>query len=329
MVTLGIGKVRGLQQISFGSGIFAMAAIDHRQSLQKMIDPANPSAVDYDTMVEIKKELVAILGPLSSAVLLDPIYGAAQAIAGSVLPRATGLLVSVEASGYSGESYGRITEILAQWGVDKVKRMGGSAVKLLVYYRREAGDVAAQQVAVVRHVAEECLRQDIPAVVEAVSYPVRAESSQDLAAQKPRVVIETAEDLTPLPMDVFKAEFPADVRIEPDEGRLLAYCQQLDAACRVPWVLLSAGVSFDRFARQVEIACRAGASGFLGGRAIWQEGVGIRDAGERIRFFETTGADRMRRVADIAGRYGRPWYAKLGLPPDRLITVSENWYASY
>ena len=329
MAMLTVGKVRGLQQISFANGVFAMAAIDHRQSLQKMIDPANPAAVGYDTMVEIKKELVAILGPWASAVLLDPIYGAAPAIAGAVLPRAAGLLVSAEASGYSGESDARVTEILPDWGVDKVKRMGASAVKLLVYYRREAAGVAAQQLAVVRRVAEDCLRHDIPAVVEAVSYPVAGESSQDLAAHKPRVVVETAEDLTPLPMDVFKAEFPADMRLESDEGRLLACCRELDAACRVPWVLLSAGVNFDQFLRQVAIACRAGASGFLGGRAIWQEGVAIRDAAARIHFFETVGADRMRGLADLAGSHARPWYAKLDLPPDRLTLVGEDWYAGY
>jgi tagatose 1,6-diphosphate aldolase len=324
-----IGKLRGLQQISYANGVFAMAAMDHRQSLQRMIDPSNPPAVGYDTLVGIKKELVAILGPLASAVLLDPLYGAAPAIASGVLPRETGLLVSVEASGYTGDPHARITELQPDWSVAKVKRMGGSAVKLLVYYRREVGAAAARQIEIVRQVAEECRQHDIPAVVEAVGYLLKGESREDFMVSRPRIVVETAEDLTPLPIDVFKAEFPADMRVESDEGRLLSYCQQLDAASRVPWVLLSGGVSFEQFASQLRIACRAGASGFLGGRAIWQDGVTIPDAQQRVRFLETTAADRLRRLTDIAGADARPWHAKMGLSPAHLTSVAEDWYAKY
>ncbi len=52
-------------------------------------------------------------------------------------------------------------------------------------------------------------------------------------------------------------------------------CKELDQASRLPWVLLSAGVDFESFRIQVEIACKAGASGFLAGRALWQEGARI------------------------------------------------------
>ncbi|GAI26842.1 unnamed protein product, partial [marine sediment metagenome] len=43
-------------------------------------------------------------------VLLDPIFGAAQCISHRVLPNNTGLLVSIEASGYSGEKEHRLTK---------------------------------------------------------------------------------------------------------------------------------------------------------------------------------------------------------------------------
>jgi tagatose-1,6-bisphosphate aldolase len=102
------------------------------------------------------------------------------------------------------------------------------------------------------------------------------------AKTKPGLVIETARQITALPIDVLKAEFPADIESEPDEGRLLELCRELDRASRLPWVLLSAGVGFELFRKQVEIACKAGASGFLAGRALWQEGVGIRSRAERI-----------------------------------------------
>ena len=66
-------------------------------------------------------------------------------------------------------------------------------------------------------------------------------------------------------------------------------------------------MTFDDFARQVKLACPAGASGFLGGRAIWEEAMHLAEAPERRQWLATVGADRMRRLHDLAGEYGRPW----------------------
>ena len=117
---LTIGKLRGLQQIADDGGIFAMCAMDHRGSMKRMIDPAQPASVGYTTLAAYKRDLCAALAPASTAVLLDPLYGAAQVIASGALPRDVGLLVSVEATGYTGQKGARLTELLPDWGVEKV-----------------------------------------------------------------------------------------------------------------------------------------------------------------------------------------------------------------
>jgi tagatose 1,6-diphosphate aldolase len=38
-----------------------------------------------------------------------------------------------------------------------------------------------------------------------------------------------------------------------------------------PWVMLSAGAGMTDFVRSMRYACRAGASGYLAGRAIWAD----------------------------------------------------------
>jgi tagatose 1,6-diphosphate aldolase len=179
--------------------------------------------------------------------------------------------------------------------------------------------------------AEECIEEDIALLVEPVSYPVESdgESAGAFARIKPELVIETARQITALPIDVLKAEFPADMEFEQDGERLLKLCRELDRASRRPWVLLSAGVGFDLFRTQVEIACKAGASGFLAGRALWQEGVRITSREERMDFFRNTAAPRLRELAGIADTYGRPWYAALGVEDGRFDPVPEDWYRSY
>lgn len=331
MKRLSIGKIRGLQQIANPDGIFTMCAMDHRGSLRSMIDEECPGEVSYEEMVERKLELCSSLAKYASAVLLDPIFGAAQCISHGVLPNNTGLLVSIEASGYSGEKEHRITKLLDGWNVDKIKRMGASAVKMLVYYRPDLTELASKQLNTINTVATECIRYDLPFLVEPIGYPVGNEINNppQFAAIKEQLVIKTARDITALPIDVLKAEFPADLRYKKDKPELINLCHRLDMSSQVPWVILSAGVDFEAFCQQVEIACRAGASGFLGGRAVWQEAMYIDDARERCRYLSTAGADRLKRLTEIANKYAVPWYKKLGLAAHELGHTSEGWFEEY
>ena len=330
-MNLSIGKLRGLQQVADDNGFLTICAIGHRGALQRAMNEKNPDAVSYRQLVDFKLDLCRAVAPFVSAVLLDPLYGAAQAIAAGILPGHIGLLVSMEKTGYSGESTARITELLPDWSVEKVKKMGASAVKLLVYFRPDLKEIASRQLDLVAKVADECIREDIPLLVEPVSYPVEdvGMSSKKFADMKPELVIETARQVTALPIDVLKAEFPADMKSEQDEKRLLKLCQELDQASRFPWVLLSAGADFETFRKQVEIACKAGASGFLAGRALWQEGAQIRSREERMSFFQTTAAPRLRELSDLVNKYGKPWYAKMGGVKGEFATVNEGWYQKY
>lgn len=331
MRKLTLGKIRGLQQIANPDGIFAICAMDHRDSLRKLLNEENPAGVDDREMVERKLELCSALAPYASAVLLDPIFGAAQCLSRGVLPKSTGLLVSLEASGYRGERERRITQLLEGWGVEKIKRMGASAVKLLVYYRPDLGELANQQLATVARVAEECARYDLPFLVEALSYPVGGEigNPRHFADRKGELVIDTARDITALPIDVLKAEFPADLHYKRDKSELIELCRRLDASSPLPWVILSAGVDFELFYQQVEIACQGGASGFLGGRAIWQEAMHLANARERVRYLATVGIDRLKKLTELASKYAVPWYRKSGLSAQALTEVSREWYQEY
>jgi tagatose 1,6-diphosphate aldolase len=330
MMKMSIGKLRGLQQLADSSGMMTMCAIDHRGALKRALNEKNPDAVSYRDMVDFKLDLCQAVAPFASAVLLDPEYGAGQAIAAGLLPGSKGLLVSIEKTGYTGESTARITELLTGWSVKKVKKMGASAVKLLIYFRPDLKGVASKQLDLVARLADQCLEEDIAFLVEPVSYPIEeaGASSKKFAEIKPGLVTETARQITALPIDVLKAEFPADIKFEQDEGKLLGLCQELNQASQRPWVLLSAGVDFDPFKKQVDIACKAGASGFLAGRALWQEGAQIRSRDERMNFFRNIAAPRLQKLTEIADSYGKPWYSRLGAENGKFTPVAEGWYRS-
>lgn len=330
-MTITTGKLRGLQQLSNPKGLLLVVALDHRDSLKKMLGEGTGTEITYQDMVDFKVDLCRVVAPYAGAVLLDPVFGASQAIAAGVLPGSKGLLVSMEESGYKGAKRARISEIMAGWSVEKARRMGASAAKLLVYYRPDMKENASRQRELVLRVAGDCIKADMPLLVEAVSYAVsdREDDAREFARIKPQLVIETARELTALPVDVLKAEFPGDLTYEKDEAKLLDYCHQLDRASTRPWVILSGGHSFELFRKEVEIACKAGCSGFLAGRALWQEATKMKSRVDRVFFFETTVVERLREVSEIAGAYGKPWYAKPGIQSGEFPPPEEGWYKIY
>ena len=271
-------------------------------------------------MTAYKLDLAEALAPVSTAVLLDPLYGAAQAIVSGALPARTGLIVSLEESGYIKDAGGRVTTLLPDWSVAKIKRMGAQAVKVLLYYRSDH-PTAARQREVVRTVAADAEVLDLPFVLEPLVYPSEDVESDAAvyAKRKPDLIVQAARDLAGLGIDILKTEYPGDA----------GGCRRLDEVSPVPWVLLSAGVDFDTFARQLDVACRAGASGFLGGRAVWEDGLRIADPVDRRRWLRTVAADRMRRLHDIARTHGRPWWKKFGDTLDAIAPVGPDWYRTY
>lgn len=321
--------MRGLRMISNERGIFTMAAEDQRGSMRKMLDADDPKSVTASQMSEVKLDIARALSPLASAVLIDPEYGAAHAVSTGALAGHCGLIVSLEDSDYEQVGDDRRAKILEGWGVDKIKRMGANGVKLLAYFRPDRGPGTTYQRDLVARIGDECQRHDIPFVLEPVGYPVGGmkADSPDYAAMKPEIVIESARILSGLGVDVYKAEFPADSKYEHDEAKMLDLCKSLDAACAVPWVVLSAGVDIEIFRDQVRLACQGGASGFLAGRAIWKQAVRL-PADQRRRFLETDGVENLRSLVELANKHARPWTERVN-PGFVTPVIDEHWYGAY
>src|SRR5215211_955162 len=153
MRPISIGKLRGLQQIASDRGIFTALALDHRQNLRK----ANPVFNRDEELSRFKLDVTAALGSEATAVLLDPEVSAAQAVAQGVIPNQVGLVVALESTGYTGEATARQAQIIPGWSVEKAKRMGASAVKLLVYYH-PASSTAGEIEDFISRSGEDCIK---------------------------------------------------------------------------------------------------------------------------------------------------------------------------
>jgi sulfofructosephosphate aldolase len=113
-------------------------------------------------------------------------------------------------------------------------------------------------------------------------------------------IIAAAHELGALGADLYKGEMPLRGGGSPAEMR--ERCAAIDAAVDSPWVILSSGVAEADFPRAIEVACEAGASGFLAGRAVWASCLGATDVNQCLA---GPAVDRLDHFATIADRIVR------------------------
>jgi tagatose 1,6-diphosphate aldolase len=318
-MTMTIGKWRRLQQTAGSKGTFYIAAIDHRDPLRRSLEKESPKCKSNEALTSLKRDIVRHLAPATSAVLLDPETSAGQCVTDGSVPGDTGLIIALD-TGSTGDPLNRTTSLVEGWSVEKTVRMGASGVKMLLYYHPHAPQTEERE-SLVRKVAWDCAQYNIPFFLEPLSYASDDQNKPLPPEQKRNVVIETARRLVPLGVDILKAEFPVDVNTEPDENIWRDACKELTDTSEVPWVLLSAGVSYDTFLKQVRVACEAGASGVMAGRAVWKEAVTL-DSVKRNNFLKSVGYERMQRLGLLCEELGRP-FTDIYDPPE----LSYDWYA--
>ncbi len=348
------GKLRGIMKLADVSGKFKMMAIDQRGSMvTKLSEVLNIEKTDvkYQDVAAIKTLITRLLAPNSTAVLTDPIYGHPYSI--TEIPRDVALLLAYEESGYVSEGVGeneRLSNPIDNWTIAKAQRAGADAIKLLAYYHPDASVPALKhQQEFVRHVGDECEKQDIPFLLELVCYALEGTTkSVEFAKQKPDLVIRSVEEFTDpsYKVDILKLEFPADLKYTEEYKDSSFYagdtayslrevkeiCKKLDEASTLPWVILSAGVDIEEFIENVKLAAAAGASGFLCGRAIWKDAVDyFPDMAAVTQFLENEATTNFKN-ANAAAESALPWFDHRhygGVESIQLEHQSENWIQDY
>lgn len=331
------GKLRGLQRISNPNGTLTMVATDQNSSMISMIKDSLKKKGEsreptFEEIVEAKITLARALCPKASAILVDAYYGYWNSVASFSIPRETGILIRVEKSGGDKNRHGApLGAFEPGWSVAKIKRCGADAVKLLAQFEPTEPESAEHQFKFVKEVYEACQKHDILMLLETVAFPFDAEKkdSKSFLDRKADTVIESARQLSRY-CDIYKAEFPGWLGKHSDD-QLMKNLEALNKVSERPWVLLSAGVDFPDYKRQVEMAVKAGASGVLGGRAFWKEYFLQEGQAAREQFACKEAVDRVRQIDQIVKESAKPWYAWYGLKLDDLqaLRVTEGWHFRY
>ena len=309
------GKLWGLRRMAYENGKFKMTAVDQRPPIKGPI--AAHLGVDeapWEEVARFKRLLVETLQADSTAMLLDPHYAIPRAI--DALSPTKGLIVTLEDSLFSDTGSGRYSTDIDDWSVEKIKRMGGDAVKVLAWYRPDASaEVNAAQQDYVKRIGEECARFDIPFLFELLVYPLAKDAHQtkeyvEMQGKKADDVLSSVEEFAKpdYGVDVFKLESPVNAADADGSAAVQVIFDEMGRLAGRPWVMLSAGAGKPEFRAVLEHAFAAGASGFLAGRAIWLDAFKAYPDWEAIRDgLEGDAADYMADICALADKSALNW----------------------
>jgi tagatose 1,6-diphosphate aldolase len=321
-----IGKQRSLQRVVSDDGLFHVLAIDHLSDFAELLSP-DPSSVTFADVVRAKDTVIRTAADSISAVLLDALYGGHLIHAGT-LSRSTGLMFSLEDEDYSIPPGPRRTRMREGWTIQQAKLAGVDVAKLLWFFRPDA-ETADDQLKLLDELVVASAELSLPLLVEPIWYPLPGEDATTPAwkADRVRGIIESAVVADERGVDVLKVEFPGYVDTPDGRAASVDAVAELDARTTVPWVVLSAGVGYEDFATQIEIASAAGSSGYVAGRSIWRDALLTHDPARRGDAIKAI-KDRFDHLNELTRQGGRPVQKAQPLD-DVLGDLPEDWYHTW
>jgi tagatose 1,6-diphosphate aldolase len=330
MMELSPGKLWGMRRMADAGGRFKMVAVDQRPPIKNPIrEKRGTSEAPFRDVAGFKLMLVEELQNDASAMLLDPHYALPGGL--TLLSPAKGVIVTLEDSVFRETDGGRLSAEIDEWSVEKIKRVGGDAVKVLAWYRPDAErQVCLAQQDFTARIGEACARYDIPYLFELLVYPLPGEKNHttqyiEMADKKSDLVLESVRVFADpkFGVDIFKVESPVPARevADPASREVQDVFDAMGRLCGRPWVMLSAGAGMAEFKNILACAYKAGASGYLAGRAIWAEPFKAFPDWETIRAgLRSQSLPYMRELNALTDRAATPWFehtvygGKVGVP---------------
>ncbi len=284
---------RSYRQLCDANGRMLVIACDQRGAMRQVLAATaeDRAAISNAQLGEVKADLVRHLGNHAPSVLLDPECALPRVVDEGVLGRDVGLLVAMDASGWQTKPGSPLRYSAVIPGVDaaRVRALGGTAAKMLVYMRPDHEGEAGHAIQLIGSILADCQRHDVLLVVEILVYRLESELPEAYERLMPELIVAAASLSVAAGAKVLKLQYPGSA----------AACRDVtEAAAGAPWAVLSAGVDHATFLEQLRTALANGASGAIAGRSLWKDAVSL-DAGERAERLERIALPRLREIQSL------------------------------
>ncbi|MFP1928779.1 tagatose-bisphosphate aldolase [Lonsdalea quercina] len=287
---------RGYQMICDNTGAMMVVACDQRGGMRTLLadTPEEQAKISNETLGKTKYDITQYLASEAGCVLVDPLCAVPGIIDEGVVPRNTGLLVGLDASGWdtSPEGY-RISKMVEGITARKVRELGATGGKIMIYLRMDTPEANTDNLETLRNVIADFAREDLFLVVEFLTYQLENESKEDYQRRIPQLILEGCRTCIDCGSKVLKIPYPGSE----------AACAAVTKTCGdVPWAVLSAGVDHETFLQQVDVALRNGASGVIAGRSLWKDCISLDRSVTREKL-TTLAVPRLRDIQRLLVKY--------------------------
>lgn len=258
-----------------------MLALDHRGSFAQIAQTK-----DVPSLINIKYIIIASLYDQFSGLLIDQDYGLPAYQRWCQEKQITNpkpFITCIEATGYENQDEEKVTTL--QYTVAELKAIGAAGIKLLLFFNPD-GTSPKKQIATALTVAADCAAEQLLFFLEIVTYPL-----PNHLYEKADAICRSVQQLITAGVipSVWKLEYPGTAEACETVNKIVG---------AVPWILLTRGVTFETFRDDLTIAAAHGATGFLAGRAIWQEFPNL-TGDKKDHFFSQTIPQRFAEICSI------------------------------
>lgn len=295
-----------------GGKVFGVA-VDQGSGLGKAIKDLRGAQAKDSDLLDFKRIVVETLSPDASTVLVDAHYGR------ELLPHYDAQcmkMLAYEADVYKISDEDRITALPDNLTVSDYPALDTGILKFFLYYGpNDAAELNERKLALVGDIGKQCKRAGITFLFEPIVYDrsIPDSTSEAYAKLKPDLVTAATKAFADprLGVDILKVEIPVNFNFVEGTGTSVlskadaeqAFVTAAEAAGDIPLLYLSAGVTFDQFRDALAFSRKAGvnALGFMCGRGIWSDAIGIFGVdgpAAMERWMKTTGRDRLAELKD-------------------------------
>lgn len=287
-----------------GKGPIFGVAVDQGSGLAAALKEGRGSSAKETDLFDFKRIVVETLSPDATTVLVDAALG--RELLGSYDPACTKML-AYEADVYHIADEDRITKLPDNLSVADFPGLGVSVLKFFLYYGpKDPEELNQRKRDLVASIGQQCRKNGVTFLFEPIVYDrdIPDATSAEYAFAKPALVRAATETFAApeFGIDFLKVEIPITMShvggLMSESAALEAFRSAAEPAGDIPLLYLSAGVTFEQFRDALRLSRKSGveARGFMCGRAIWSDAIGVFGAdgpAAMEHWMKTTGRARL------------------------------------
>lgn len=295
--------------MTFPDGPVFGVAVDQGSGLQAALRDGRGAQARDDDFVTFKRIVVETLSPDATTMLVDAALG--RELLPAYDANCTKML-AYEADVYHIADEDRITKLPDNLKISDYPGLDVPILKFFLYYGpNDPAELNQRKADLVTKIGAECREHGVTFLFEPIVYDrsIPDGTSAEYAQAKPELVRRATHTFAApeFMIDFLKVEIPIS---QTHLGSTITEAQALDAfqkaaeaAGDTPLLYLSAGVTFEQFRDALLMSRKAGvqARGFMCGRAIWSDAIGVfstQGPAAMERWMKSTGRDRLAKLKD-------------------------------